>query len=230
MSVASITPKKSSWGKCKKALFKWWPLYLMMLPGLVYLIVYKYVPMAGTIIAFKNYRVKVGIWGSPWADPWYKHFMDFFKSPANVQIIKNTITLSIGKLLIGLIPSLIFALAISECRNKPFVRVVQTVSYLPHFLSWVIIYGICQTMLSMNTGVVNRFLVSIGLESIPFLSSNEVIQRTLIGTDLWKGNPLPLPVYDEYQKDGLLRVHPESSPHSFCPPPDLLYIFHHMLL
>ena len=81
MSVASITPKKSSWGKCKKALFKWWPLYLMMLPGLVYLIVYKYVPMAGTIIAFKNYRVKVGIWGSPWADPWYKHFMDFFKSP-----------------------------------------------------------------------------------------------------------------------------------------------------
>jgi len=187
MSLAPANLKESAWSRFIKIAAKWWPLYLMMLPGLVYLIVYKYVPMAGTIIAFKNYRVKMGIWDSPWADPWYKHFVDFFKSPANVQIIKNTITLSVGKLLIGLIPSLIFALAISECRNKPFVRVVQTVSYLPHFLSWVVVYGICQTMLSMNTGVVNRFLVSIGLESIPFLSSNDVIQGTLIGTDLWKG-------------------------------------------
>ncbi len=179
--------KNSGWNKFKKSVAKWWLLYLMILPGMAYLIIYKYVPMAGTLIAFKDYKIKLGIFGSPWADPWYKYFQEFFKSPANVRIIGNTITISVGKLLVGLIPSLIFALAISECRNKRFVRVVQTVSYLPHFLSWVVVYGICQTMLSENTGVINKFLTSLGFESIPFLTSNDYFQGTLIGSDLWKG-------------------------------------------
>lgn len=179
--------KESGFRRFIKIIAKWWPLYLMMLPGLVYLITYKYIPMGGILLAFKDYKVKQGIFQSPWADPWFKYFRDFFKSPANVRIITNTVTISLGKLFISLIPSLIFALAISECRNRKFVRVVQTISYLPHFLSWVVIYGICQTMLSENTGVLNRFLTSLGLDSIPFLTSNDYFQGTLIGSDLWKG-------------------------------------------
>ncbi len=159
---------------------------MMMLPGILYIIIYKYVPMLGIVVAFKDYQLKLGIFKSPWADPWYKYFEEFFASPANLRIIKNTITISIGKLLVGMFPSLIFALAVSECRSKRFTRVVQTVSYLPHFLSWVVIYGICMTMLAENTGVINKFLTSLGLKSIPFLTSNDYFQGTLIGSDLWK--------------------------------------------
>lgn len=181
-----LPPKDSKWKRAKKALFRWWPLYLMMLPGLAYLIIYKYVPMGGMVIAFKDYTVKKGIWGSDWADPWYKYFREFFASPANRRVIINTITISVGKLLVGTLPPLIFALAVSECRGRRFTKIVQTVSYLPHFLSWVVIYGIAMTMFQDTTGVVNKALISMGFSNIPFLTSNDYIQGTLIGTDLWK--------------------------------------------
>ncbi len=159
---------------------------MMMLPGLLYFIVYKYAPMLGIIIAFKDFKLKEGIFGSPWADPWYKYFKEFFASPANTRVITNTITISIGKLLVGVLPPIIFALAVSECRSRRFTKVVQTVSYLPHFLSWVVVYGICTTMLSEGTGVINHFLTSMGMKQIPFLTSNKYFQGTLIGSDLWK--------------------------------------------
>ncbi len=159
---------------------------MMMLPGLLYFIVYKYAPMLGIVIAFKDFKLKEGIFGSPWADPWYKYFKEFFASPANTRVITNTITISIGKLLVGVLPPIIFALAVSECRSRRFTKVVQTVSYLPHFLSWVVVYGICTTMLSEGTGVINHFLTSMGMKQIPFLTSNKYFQGTLIGSDLWK--------------------------------------------
>lgn len=170
----------------KKNLGRWWPLYLMLVPGMLYIIIYKYVPMGGIIIAFKNYKVKAGIWGSEWVDPWYKYFAEFFRSPANVRIITNTLIISIGKILVGILPPLIFALAISECRSRGLSRVVQTVAYLPHFLSWVVVYGICMTMLSENTGILNNLLEDLGFEKIPFLTSNKYFQGTLIFSDLWK--------------------------------------------
>ena len=182
-----LNGKPSGWERFKRNLARWWPLYLMMVPGLLYIIIYKYVPMGGIIIAFKNYKVKAGIWGSEWVDPWYKYFAEFFRSPANVRIITNTLIISIGKILVGLLPPLIFALAISECRSRGLSRVVQTVAYLPHFLSWVVVYGICMTMLSENTGILNNFLEDLGFDKIPFLTSNKYFQGTLIFSDLWKG-------------------------------------------
>ena len=101
-------------------------------------------------------------------------------------IITNTITLSLGKLVVGLLPPLIFALAISECRNKYVARAIQTVSYLPHFLSWAVVYGICLTMLSESTGVINGLIKSFGGKTIPFLTSNKYFRGVLIGSDLWK--------------------------------------------
>lgn len=184
--VSCLNRNQSVWGRLRRSLGRWWPLYLMMIPGLLYIIIYKYVPMGGIIIAFKDYKVKKGIWGSEWVDPWYKYFAEFFKSPANVRVITNTLIISLGKILVGLLPPLIFALAISECRSRGFSRIVQTVAYLPHFLSWVVVYGICMTMLSENTGILNNLLEDLGFQKIPFLTSNKYFQGTLIFSDLWK--------------------------------------------
>jgi len=173
--------------RIKRTLLRWWPLYLMLIPGIVYFAVYKYAPMGGLVLAFKNFKIKKGIWGSPWVDPWYKYFQQFFKSPANRNIISNTISISLWKLFVGMFPSLIFALAVSECRKRGFARIVQTVSYLPHFLSWVVVYGIATAMLSVNRGVVNDVIKKLGGQAIPFLSSNKYFQGVIIGTDLWKG-------------------------------------------
>ena len=171
----------------KRNLLRWWPLYLMLIPGIVFFAVYKYAPMGGLILAVKNFKIKKGIWASPWADPWYKYFVQFFKSPANRNIIRNTVSISLWKLFVGMFPSLIFALAVSECRKRGFARIVQTVSYLPHFLSWVVVYGIATAMLSVNRGVVNDVIKKLGGEAIPFLNSNKYFQGVIIGTDLWKG-------------------------------------------
>ena len=165
---------------------KYWLLYLFALPGMLYFLIYKILPIFGVVIAFKNFTIKKGIWGSAWANPWYKHFKYFFRSPSNIRIITNTVTLSFWKLLVGMLPPLIFALAISECRNKYASRVIQTISYLPHFLSWAVVYGVCITMLSESTGVINNLIKSMGGRSIPFLTSNKYFQGVLVGSDLWK--------------------------------------------
>lgn len=184
--VSCLDTDRSAWGRLKRSLGRWWPLYLMMVPGLLYIIIFKYVPMGGIIITFKDYKVKEGIWGSEWADPWYKYFAEFFRSPANVRVIINTLIISLGKIIAGIFPPVIFALAISECRSRKLSRVVQTVSYLPHFLSWVVVYGICMTMLSETTGILNKFLKDLGFDAIPFLTNNKYFRGTLIFSDLWK--------------------------------------------
>lgn len=172
--------------RVKRAFLRWWPLYLMLIPGILYFAIYKYAPMGGLVIAFKNFKIKKGIWDSPWCTPWYKYFQQFFKSPANRNILSNTISISLWKLVVGMFPSLIFALAVSECRRRGFARVVQTVSYLPHFFSWVVVYGICTAMLSQNRGVVNDLIKKMGGSPIPFLNSNKYFQGVIIGSDLWK--------------------------------------------
>ena len=188
MSTTPLYPanKQPLGVRFRRAMTRWWPLYLMLLPGIIYFLVYKYAPMYGLVIAFKKFSIKKGILGSPWVTPWYKYFEQFFSSPANRNVIKNTITLSLWKLAVGLFPSLIFALAVSECRNRFFARIVQTISYLPHFLSWVVVYGICVAMLSQSNGVVNTFIKKMGGTAIPFMTSNKYFQAVLVGTDLWK--------------------------------------------
>ncbi len=161
-------------------------LYLMLLPGLIYYILYRYAPMAGAIIAFKDFNVLKGIFDSPWADPWYKHFQAFYESPYFYQILTNTFLISFYKLLFGMLPGILLAVLLNEVRVQLFRRVVQTVTYLPHFLSWVIIYGISLSMLSETSGLINMWIkASIG-HSIPFLTSTEWFRSILVGTEIWK--------------------------------------------
>ncbi|WP_082927447.1 ABC transporter permease [Paenibacillus oryzisoli] len=158
----------------------------MLLPGVVYYIIYKYVPIYGLIIAFKDYDILEGIVNSPWADPWYKHFQEFYESPYFSQLLGNTVLISLYKIIFGMIPPIALAILLNECRYKWLKSIVQTLSYMPHFLSWVIIYGILVVLLSENSGIVNRWIMEAGGESIPFLSSTDWFRSVLVGSDIWQ--------------------------------------------
>ena len=177
----------SRWERFRRAFVRWWPMYLMLIPGIIFFLTFKYAPMTGLVMAFKKFNVKKGIWASPWVEPWYKYYQQFFGSPANTRIIGNTIRLSLWKLAMGMFPSLIFAIAVAECKRRWFARIVQTISYLPHFFSWAVVYGICLAMLNQRNGVVNTVIRKLGGEIIPFMTSNKYFPGVLVGSDLWKG-------------------------------------------
>jgi putative aldouronate transport system permease protein len=160
--------------------------YVMLLPGVLYYLIYKYFPMYGVIIAFKNFDMMEGILGSPWADPWYKYFQQFYESPYFTQLLTNTFLISVYKLIFGMVPPIILAILLNESRVRWFKTLIQTLSYMPHFLSWVIIYGILLMFLSQDSGIVNRWLVDSGSESIPFLTSTEWFRSVLVGSEIWQ--------------------------------------------
>lgn len=161
-------------------------LYFMLLPGMVWLAVYKYLPMYGVTIAFKDYNLVDGLMASPWSNPWNKYFVQFFHSPYFSQIIRNTILISLYKVLFGTIPPIALAILFNECRSRWLRRWVQTLSYMPHFLSWVIIYGIVIALLSETSGVVNRWIVDAGGHAIPFITSTQYFRGLLVGSDIWQ--------------------------------------------
>nr|WP_245851066.1 ABC transporter permease subunit [Paenibacillus herberti] len=161
-------------------------LYLMLLPGIIYYVVYKYVPMYGVLIAFKDYDILSGIVKSPWADPWYKHFQFFFESPYFNQLLTNTFLISFYKTVWGTFLAIFVAVLIHEGRIPWLNRIVQTLSYMPHFLSYVIIYGIAIAFFSETSGLINRLIVENGGSAIPFLSSESYFRSVLVGTDVWK--------------------------------------------
>lgn len=160
--------------------------YAMLLPGLVWYVIFKYLPMYGIVIAFKEYDIAGGILSSDWANPWYKHFQFFFQSPYFSQLLTNTFLISLYKLVFGMVPPIIMAILLHECRIGWLKRFVQTLSYMPHFLSWVIIYGILLAFLSETSGLINRWLVEGGGKAIPFLSSTEWFRSVLVGSDIWQ--------------------------------------------
>ncbi len=170
------------------ARYKKYPaLCVMLLPVVAYFIVFKYVPMAGIAMAFKDYKLGLGIWRSPWNG--LENFRKAFSTVSFVRSVKNTLLISLLKLAVGFPSAIIFALLLNEVRHAAFKRCVQTVSYLPHFLSWVVMAGILSQLLSPNNGAVNYLLTRwFGLEKpIYFLGDNGYFRGTLVVTDLWKG-------------------------------------------
>jgi putative aldouronate transport system permease protein len=158
----------------------------MLIPGMTYYIIFKFIPMYGAIISFKDFKMLDGIVGSRWADPLFKHFTYFFNSFYAKQIIGNTLIISFLKLFFCMLPPIVLALIINECRWRRFARVTQTLTYLPHFLSWVIIYGICLALFSQSTGLINQLIVDSGGKAIPFLTSPKYFRIVLIGTEVWR--------------------------------------------
>ncbi|WP_231571185.1 ABC transporter permease [Gordoniibacillus kamchatkensis] len=172
--------------KAIKSIRRYQALYLMLLPGLAYYAVYRYAPMWGSVIAFKDFNIVDGIWSSPWANPWYKHFAYFYNSPYFGQILANTFLISLYKIVWGMPPGIILAMLIYEVRHARFKKWIQTVSYLPHFLSWVIIYGMVFAFLSETNGIVNRWLKDYIFHTVPFLTSTDWFRTILVGSEIWQ--------------------------------------------
>ncbi|MEK8126869.1 ABC transporter permease subunit [Paenibacillus filicis] len=146
-------------------------LYAMLIPVVAFYLIFKYAPMAGEIIAFKNYRFIDGILGSPWVG--FKHFRLLFESSDFWRVLRNTLLLNVYSLVFGFPVPILLALLLNEVRREAYKRLVQNLLYIPHFISWVVLGGILIALLSPSTGVVNLLLVNLfGLEPIYFMASS----------------------------------------------------------
>ena len=157
--------------------------HLMMISGILFLIVFTYVPMAGIVMAFQNYIPARGLMGSAWVG--FTHFQRLFSLPDIGLLFRNTIVIALGKIIIGTILSIVFAILLNEIRVMFLKKSVQTIVYLPHFLSWVVLSAVVMNMFNLD-GSITQILSSIGLKDLNFLGSNKLFQPLLIGTDVWK--------------------------------------------
>ena len=158
--------------------------HLMLLPASALLIVFSYLPLYGVLLAFKRYHPLHGILGSEWVG--LANFERLFSSNDMGQIMFNTVFISVMKIVAGIVVPVTFALLLNEMKNRTFVRTVQTVVYMPHFLSWVIMSGIILEILSPSGGVVNNLLGLFGVEPIYFLGEPRLFPYILVVTDTWK--------------------------------------------
>lgn len=189
---------ESKRGQLRKLADKVWQyklLYLMLLPAAVYYLVFRYYPMYGVTLAFKDYDFAGGISGSPWADPPFKHFMLFFQSPYFKTLIANTFLISLYKLIAGIFPPIILAILLTECHNKWFKNFVQSVGFIPYFLSWVVIYGIMMALLSQTNGLFNRWLLEATGSSTAFFTSTEWFRSLLVGSEVWRNTGFNTIIY-----------------------------------
>ncbi|AZN43676.1 sugar ABC transporter permease [Paenibacillus albus] len=157
---------------------------LMLVPGIALLAIFSIVPMFGLMMAFQDYNPGKGMWHSPFVG--FRNFSYVFNNDTSWLVLKNTLIIAISKMVFGMVVPILFALLLNEVRLMLFKRFVQTVVYLPHFLSWVIIAGILKDILSAN-GLVNLFLMKLGVhDPVLFLGSNVWFRPILVGTDVWK--------------------------------------------
>lgn len=157
--------------------------HAMMLPGMLFVLVFCYVPMAGIVMAFQDYVPAKGILGSKFVG--LKNFAYMFSLPDVGRIFANTLVIAVGKILLGTLMAIVFAILLNEIRMKVFKKVVQTVVYLPHFLSWVVLAAVVVNMVNLD-GPLNQLLAAVGLEKINFLGSNTWFRPMIIVTDVWK--------------------------------------------
>jgi putative aldouronate transport system permease protein len=185
-TITQPTPLKSGTRTSKLASYwkRTWPLHLLLFPALIITLIYNYIPMYGAIIAFKNYKPWLGVFKSDWVG--LEHFRYLFSFPDSKKVIINTLVIAFLKQSISIFVPVAFALLLNEVVKVAFKRVVQTLVYLPHFLSWVILGGIFIDILSVQGAIINRFLVIFGIHPIFFLGSNDWFRATLVVTDVWK--------------------------------------------
>jgi putative aldouronate transport system permease protein len=167
-----------------KQIRKNWDLYLLILPVIVYFVIFEYYPMYGVVIAFKDFIATKGILGSPWVG--FKHFERFFDSYYFWRLIKNTLGIGIYELLVGFPIPILLALLIHEVRSSFFKRFVQTVTYAPHFLSTVVVVGMLFLFLSPQTGFVNRLLELVGFKPISFMTEPGWFKTIYVLSGVWQ--------------------------------------------
>ncbi len=182
VSAAVAEPQRK--GKLWREIVRHKSVYLLMLIPFIYYIIFKYVPIFNAQIAFKDYMAADGVLGSKWVG--LKNFKAFFNSFYFWSLLRNTVMYSFGKIIISLPLSIVLAIAIYECTHPKLRKVVQTLAYLPHFLSWVIMYGILLALLAPGDGVVNDVIKLCGGQPIDFLSNTSAFPWVVLFSDAWK--------------------------------------------
>ncbi|NOU62590.1 ABC transporter permease subunit [Paenibacillus sp. LMG 31461] len=163
---------------------KHWDLYLMSIPGLIFLIIFRYTPMYGVVIAFKDYNIIQGVMESPWIG--LEHFRTLFAYDEFPKVIRNTLVISLMKLVFGFPTPIILAILINEMRHVFLKRTIQTITYIPHFISWVVVGGIFIDLLSPGSGIVNSFIKALGGEPIFFMADPGKFRWVLVLSEIWK--------------------------------------------
>ncbi len=182
--IQTNTSFQKSWARLMRNLAKYRWVYFMMLPGFVYFILFRYQALWNAQIAFKDFKPLLGVFDSPFVG--FKHFLTFFDSFYFEQLIGNTIFFSVGKLILGMPMAILLAICLYESAFKKFSRFVQTITYMPHFLSWVIMLGILLVMLSPGEGFINDIIKAAGGEPIHFLTTPQWFRWVVILSDIWK--------------------------------------------
>lgn len=159
-------------------------LLLMLLPGILYFLVFKYAPMYGVVIAFQRYNLYKGIFHSDWVG--FKYFIEFFQGPDMWRLIRNTLLINVYQLLFAFPAPIILALAFNELRKAWFKKISQTISFLPHFISIVVIAGLVVNFLSPSTGLANKLLGLFGVSPISFMMIPDYFRTIFIGMGIWK--------------------------------------------
>ncbi|UVI33381.1 ABC transporter permease [Paenibacillus spongiae] len=180
--ASGFAPRK---GRLWKEIWKHKAFYLFMLPGVVWFIIFAYIPLYGLTLAFKDYRFDLGMFGSPWAG--FKYFHEFFVYYQFKEIIRNTIVISVLKLLIGFPAPILLAILLNEVRHALFKRSVQTISYLPHFISWVVVATLMIRIFTPDGGPVNELMASFGMERVFFMGEKAYFYPMIVLSAVWKG-------------------------------------------
>lgn len=181
----AMPKQKANFGQLKKRLWEQRYLQFMVLPGIIWMLIFNYIPMAGIVIAFKKYKITQSIGEAQWVG--LKYFREFLEDSNFMNIMTNTLGISLLKLIIGFPLPIIFALLLNEIRSKRFKKLTQTISYLPHFLSWVVLGGIMITWLSKE-GIFNDILIGLHIlkEPVSFLGEPKYFWGIALLSDIWK--------------------------------------------
>ncbi|WP_409342005.1 ABC transporter permease [Paenibacillus sp. MBLB4367] len=159
-------------------------LYIMIIPGMLYFLVFKYVPLLGSMIAFKDYNIFKGFLASDWVG--FKWFEQFLTYPNLKRLLMNTLMISLYQIVFTFPAPILLALLLNEVKQMAFKRVVQTVLYLPHFLSWTIVFGFVYMLLSVQTGFVNQAITGMGGTAVNFLQKADYFRTIIISSGIWK--------------------------------------------
>lgn len=186
MATASKTRSVSYFPRLARDLRKNFDAYLLIIPAILIYLLFAYKPMYGVIIAFKNFSPAAGILGSGWADQFgMQNFIDFFGSYYFWRLLKNTVVISVTSILFGFPAPIILALLLNEIRNEKFKRAVQTISYMPHFISLVVVCGLIK-ILTSNTGVVVQLMSSFGFDPVSLLSRPQYFVPVYVLSGIWQ--------------------------------------------
>ena len=181
MNDSRVLKKRSVARRVKK----YWLLYVLLLFPVGYTVLFSYVPMYGLQLAFKNFRAADGIWNSPWNN--YKHFQILFQGLSFPRAFWNTLYISFMRLIFGFPAPIIFAILINEIRHLKFKKTVQSLSYLPNFMSWVVLGGLIKNILSPTRGAINAILAKFGVAPIFFMTIPSLFVPILLVTGIWAG-------------------------------------------